>query len=416
MNTKRTRLVALILGALVLSASVAMALIPSLIFTNFRGTLHVSQGVPCGGVIDVTTPIADGRMEITPRGSVPADVIGPLPVRFDLTRLQLFMTPFLVHQECLGVTATVAFREIGVRLASAVTFTGEPIGPGQYRFSIPKEQFLIFESVVDNLPARQPQTTYKRPSEDVTGEINLGRHTAQLHIVLASRLHFRVGCVHKRCLIDEVLDGTQTADVSGMTLVPGTDTDHDGVPDLTDNCRLVANGNQSPVSTPVLMPPPDVTLTSCQDHSIGTAHASDVCNDRPVAITNNAPAKFAVGPNLVTWRASDGIDPPVTAGQHVTVAGPDRTPPTVSCMAANPPVGSFKVAASDDCGGTTTLKLGSYSLGNGEVIKVEQTGKPGVRLINTVSNDNIRHFQVGKGDAIIVATDASGNVARATCR
>jgi hypothetical protein len=401
---------------MVLSASLAMAFVPHLIITNLRGTLHVSQAVPCGGVVDVTTSIADGRMEIaaTP---LRADVIGPLPVQFDLTRLELFYTPFTVQHECLGLTATADFREIGVRLAKSLRFMGEQVtGPEgvQYRFTIPKEQFPIFESVLDNLPVPQPETKYEHPSEDVTGVINPGRRTAQLHIVLASRLHFRAGCVGKRCTIDEVDLGTETTDISGMILPPGTDSDADGVPDLGDNCRLVANPTQSPVSTPRLMPPPDVTLTSCQDHSIGTAHASDVCNDRPVAITNNAPAKFAVGPNLVTWRASDGIDPAVTAGQHVTVAGPDRTPPTVSCTAGQPQM--FQVAGGDDCGGMTTLKLGSYSLGNGEVIKVEQTGKPGVRLINTVGNDNIRHFQVGKGDAIIVATDASGNVARATCR
>jgi len=92
----------------------------------------------------------------------------------------------------------------------------------------------------------------------------------------------------------------------------------------------------------------------------------------------------------------------------------DRTLPTVSCTSGQPTM--FQVRGADNCGGATTLKLGSFTIANGEVIKVQETGKPGVRLINTVSNDNIQHFQVGKGDAIIVATDASGNVARATCR
>jgi hypothetical protein len=401
------------LSAIVLSAPVALALVSKLIITNLRGTLHVSQHVPCGGVVDVTTTIADGRMEITPLLPPPADTTGGGIPRFDLTRLDLFFTPFSVHHQCLGISATVAFREIGVRLTRPVRFTGELVD-GQYHFTIPKDQFLIFESVLDNLPVRQPQTSYKRPSEDVTGMIDPRRGTAQLHIVLSSQLRFRAGCVHQHCTIDEVLDGTQTTDVSGMVLAPGTDTDADGVPDLTDNCRLIANPTQSPVSTPVLTPPPDVTLASCQDHSIGTAHASDVCNARPVIITNNAPAKFAIGSNLVTWRARDGIDPVVTALQHVTIAGPDRTAPTVSCTAGKPQ--TFTVAAVDDCAGLTTLKLGAFRLTNGEVIQVEQTGKPGVRLINTVGNDKTKHFQVGKGEAIIVATDASGNVAQAACR
>jgi len=37
-------------------------------------------------------------------------------------------------------------------------------------------------------------------------------------------------------------------------------------------------------------------------------------------------------------------------------------------------------------------------------------------LVNDVSADHIRHFQVGKGQAIITATDASNNVGSAICR
>jgi len=35
--------------------------------------------------------------------------------------------------------------------------------------------------------------------------------------------------------------------------------------------------------------------------------------------------------------------------------------------------------------------------------------------VNNISNDGIRHFQVGKGEAVITATDASHNVATAVC-
>jgi hypothetical protein len=400
--------------ALVLSAPLALAFVPSLILTNFRGTLQISQGVPCGGVAEVTTTVADGRMDITP-SFVRGDVIGA-PVQFNITRLDMFYTPFSVHHECNGLAATAVFSEIGLRLAKSVKFTGEQIGERRYRFSIPKEQFPIFESITSNLPGvQQPETRYVRPSEDVTGEIDLGRGTSRLHIALASRMHFRAGCVRKRCIIDETLDGTQVSDVAGSLYVPGTDTDSDGTPDLVDNCPLVPNPSQSPVATPVITAPPNVTLSSCQATGIGTATAEDVCHARPVAISNNAPARFAVGPNLVTWSGNDGIDPIVTAQQTVTVTG-DSAPPTASCTAVQPLGGSFKVAAADNCAGPTTLKLGSFTLGNNEVIKIQETGKPGVRLINTVGPDNIRHFQVGKGEAQILATDAAGNIARAICR
>ena len=89
MNTKRTRLVVGVLSALVLSAPLAMALAPNLIFTNFRGTLHVLQEVPCGTTVDVTTSIADGRMEITPsqQRSDRNDIFSA--VLFDLTRVDI---------------------------------------------------------------------------------------------------------------------------------------------------------------------------------------------------------------------------------------------------------------------------------------------------------------------------------------
>ena len=414
MTSNQTRLVAGTVIAIVLSAPLALAFVPSLILTNFRGTLHISQGVPCGGVVEVTTTVADGRMDITP-SFVRADVIGS-PVQFTMTRLDMFYTPFSVHHECNGIAATAVFSEIGLQLAKSVKFAGEQIAERRYRFSIPKEQFLIYESVMSNLPTvQQPETRYVRPSEDVTGEIDLGRGTAQLHVALASRMRFVAGCVKNRCLINETLDGRQTSDIAGSLYVPGTDTDGDGVPDLGDNCPLVPNAGQSPVATPIITAPPDVTVNSCQATNIGTATAEDVCHARPVAIFNNAPAMFAVGPNLVTWSGNDGIDPIATDTQTVTVTG-DSTPPTPSCRATNPPGRSFRVAAGDNCAGPTSLKLGSFTIGNGEVIQIQETGKPGVRLINTVRADNIRHFQVGTGEALIVATDVARNVARAGCR
>jgi hypothetical protein len=133
-----------------------------------------------------------------------------------------------------------------------------------------------------------------------------------------------------------------------------------------------------------------------------------------VAITYMAPAQFAMGPNLVTWRASDGIDPPMFATQRVTIAGADTTLPTLSCTAAGHPL-QHRVAAADDCGGRLSLTLGSFSLDNGEVIQIEETGKPGVRLIGTVGEGKVRRFQVGKGEAVVVATDAAGNAARVSC-
>lgn len=221
MTSKQIRLVAGVLSAMVLSSPLAMAFVQPLIFTNLTGPLRIVQGVPCGGVVEVSTSIAGGRIDITP--SVQRD--GALgAAQFHLTRLELFVTPFSVRHECNGIKATAEFREIGVRLARSVRFTAEAIGGSKdqlYRFSIPKEQFLLFESVLDNAKVQQPETRYKRPSEDVTGLIDLRQGTVELHAVLSSKLLFRAGCVGARCVIDEVQKGTQTADLSGVLLRPG---------------------------------------------------------------------------------------------------------------------------------------------------------------------------------------------------
>lgn len=62
------------------------------------------------------------------------------------------------------------------------------------------------------------------------------------------------------------------------------------------------------------------------------------------------------------------------------------------------------------------IRLGSFSLANGEVIQIQETGQPGVRLINQVGRHGIKHFQVGKGEGIVTAADASGDVASAACK
>ena len=212
MNTNRMRLIAGVLGAIVLSAPVVPARESNLVLANFGGTLRISQAVPCKGVVNLSTPVERGLMDITP-------VRTREGVRFHLTRLEMMYTPFGVRHKCRGITAGVEFREIGVRLASAVTFTGEPIGRPEeqlYRFSIPNEQFMIFQSIVDNQPVPQPQTSYKKASEDVTGLIDLRQGRVQLNVTMPSKLHFQAGCTKKgRCAIDEALDGRLVTAVTG---------------------------------------------------------------------------------------------------------------------------------------------------------------------------------------------------------
>ena len=327
MKTKLTLLVAGVLSAIAWTGSPASAAGQQpLVITDLRGSVRIQLKLPCGDPVDETTAIETGRMEIRPE--IVMRELEVVSATFDLTRLDVFLTPFAVHRACNGIHATAAFREIGLRLAGAVRFPGEAVGApgsGLFRFIIPKEQFLIYESVLDNAPVPQPDTNYQRPSQDVFGVIDLRHELVQLHVVLNSHVRFRLGCVRGRqCLIDQKEDVTQTSDV-------------------------VAVGG------------------SCRVPSVGTS--------------------------LLV----------------------DTTPPTVSCTATNPLGNHFLVVASDGDCVPPTIALGPYVLANGEVVQLRVTDQPGVRLIST-SGNGIRHFQVGPGNALVTATDQTGNTTTASCR
>src|SRR5205814_8365357 len=117
---------------------------------------------------------------------------------------------------------------------------------------------------------------------------------------------------------------------------------------------------------------------------------------------------------VVTWTATDASGNAATSTQSVTVV--DTVAPAVSCAAVNPMGNSFLVRADDACSGTAIVRLGSFVIGNGETIKINETGQPGVRLVNDVGLDAVRHFHAGKGEGVVLATDPSGNVGIAMCR
>jgi hypothetical protein len=182
MNNTHTLLKAVAASAIMLSATLANAATPRpLTITDVSGAARIQQGLPCGQTLDVTTSIVRGYMGMTWLQMTRGEVL------VDLTRLNMFLSPFHVEASCNGVGGFAEFREIGVQLASAVRFKAQLIGGSDsalVRFRIPKEQFLIYQSVLDNAPVRQPEAGYRRPSEDVTGVIDLRRQTVQLHVVL----------------------------------------------------------------------------------------------------------------------------------------------------------------------------------------------------------------------------------------
>ena len=57
-----------------------------------------------------------------------------------------------------------------------------------------------------------------------------------------------------------------------------------------------------------------------------------------LSVTSNAPASYPLGSTTVVWTASDGVNPPVTCEQTVTVV--DAEAPAIACPASRPTVSS----------------------------------------------------------------------------
>jgi hypothetical protein len=219
MNTKLTLLVAGTLSTIVVSGSVTKAAIAHtpLVITDIAGAVRILQDMPCGDPLDLTVRSRRGGWISRPKSSCANARSGRADVRSDAPGYvprALLSAPQL-HA---GIRGIAEFSEIGLRLAGAVRFPGEEIGGVgslMFRFMIPKEDFLILESVLDNAPVPQPEKKYQRPSENVTGLIDLRHKTVQLRVVLTTELRFRAACASGRCLIDQIDEGTQTADILG---------------------------------------------------------------------------------------------------------------------------------------------------------------------------------------------------------
>jgi HYR domain-containing protein len=440
---------------------------------NLAGTMHFFEDIPVCDDPQGDVAVTGGRLDITPAFGRDLENGNK---QFSWTRGSVSMAPFSV--DICGGARTETISALSLQLANAVTFVGVPAGRGRYDFSIPRDRVQLLEQSTRNgLPDRR---TF-RPRDPVTGTIDLDRGTVSMRVVVSTQTRVEAGDI----------DGLITTNLSGDIRFP--DGDRDGVPDHLDNCPGLPNRDQGRVASPIVRATEQATLHSCLETRIGRALATDVCENRRLAVTNDAPhpfplgttvvtwraeddqgrvgtdtervtvddttvpmftsmppdlrlldcraailgrpaatddcggtprltndapARFPVGPTVVTWTATDLSGNEATATQTVTVM--DRELPEVTCGPAahgrGPAEGAFfQVSASDHCD-VPTIRLGPYVLALGEVIKITETSRPGVRLVNEMGPDHLRHFQVGRGEGVVTATDASGNVASAACR
>jgi thrombospondin type 3 repeat protein len=393
------------LTAIALAIPQAADLRPAVV-SNLTGAMRIQQPIPCGGTIDTIASVTAGRLDFTPAEGIDA---GGGARSFTLTRATFTFAGFTARGSCLAFDVTKTYGEIGVHIMQAVSFVAYPTAtPDVYRATVPRDRAAFaYSTTIDGTR----DAGVKIPSQDPIVTIDFAAARMTMHVVFGTRGTFREGCISERCVIDETHTGSITVDLAGSIAFP--DADRDGVPDRSDNCRFTANPTQSPVATPAIEVPPNLTVGSCVSRNFGFARGVDVCDGTRVTVGNDAPRQFALGANTVLWRAEDGLRRVATASQIVTYV--DTTPPAVSCVRVQSPGNAFRVSAIDACGGQSVIRLGSYALADGEVIQITETGQPGVRLQNIVGADRIRHFLVGRGQAIVTATDESRNVASVAC-
>src|SRR6185295_5207884 len=145
----KTKWMLLLIGGLsALAAAVGLAspsIVQPMIVTNLQGGLRVQQSLPgtCDNV-DQTTPVSQGRLEVSPTDGV--DIPGGKA--FVLTAANVSFAPFTIERHCMTQDETRAYTEVGVQLAHAVAFTATPsaAGPSVFDLTIPKDDFLIYES------------------------------------------------------------------------------------------------------------------------------------------------------------------------------------------------------------------------------------------------------------------------------
>jgi hypothetical protein len=358
-----------------MAALVALSAAPALaagnaVITNPVGGMRIRLEVRAADNVDQTAPITQGRIELAPAEGRP--VAGGR--FFLLASARLRFADFSIDRWNFPQQN---FRQVAVHLAQAVPFTATPAAPGVFTFSIPRERFLLEGSAVVNGEATSGTD---RPSQAVTGTIDLNAGTFQATVVVPKR-H---GCGTFGCAVR----GTLTVTMFGVL---GPDTDGDGIRDGIDNCPLVPNPHQRPVSSPVITPPPDITLVTCGQKAIGRPAAVDLCEGLPiVAMSAELPSQWSLGLNRVTWTARTESGRVGGAMQQVTVV--DRTAPAFASIP--------KPVVVDQCGPVDL----------GVPVAYDDCGFGPPKL----SNDAPRGF--GPGDTVVTwsASDDSGNSVQAT--
>ena len=151
------------------------------------------------------------------------------------------------------------------------------------------------------------------------------------------------------------------------------------------------------IAVPVLLTcPPERVVTTDPGQpyatgvNLGTPSVSGGC--QAPSVTNDAPAHFLMGTNIVHWTASDVCGNSNTCNQTVVVV--DREPPQITCST------NLVVAATTGLGATVIFPTPAAT-----------DNVPGVRVVCVPPSGSL--FPIGTTTVLCTAIDTSGN--QATC-
>jgi hypothetical protein len=168
---------------------------------------------------------------------------------------------------------------------------------------------------------------------------------------------------------------------------------------------------------PVLVVPPDVTVTNCATPSIGTATATDAAGGT-VTVTSNKPAAFPLGTTVITYTARDARGNVTTGTQRVTAAlGDDQSccPAGSHVVIGTPSNDTLTGTTGVDCilglGGQDTINglAGDDVISGGDGNDIIDGGDGNDRIFGGTGQDNITGglgndiIDGGDGDDIIHA-------------
>ncbi len=192
------------------------------------------------------------------------------------------------------------------------------------------------------------------------------------------------------CSVASVTNNALAVYPLGTNLVTWTVTDGSG---NTATCtqRVIVRDT----TAPTISCPADVTVSAnagctATNVTLGNPTTSDNCS--VASVTNNAPAVYPLGTNLVTWTVTDGSGNTATCTQRVIVR--DTTAPTISCPA--------DVTVSANAGSTAT------NVALGIPVTADNCS------VASVTNNAPAVYPLGTNLVAWTVTDGSGNTATGT--